>query len=361
MTMKRNHLMLLCFLMPYFVMAQHSQASLGINSRHLSESRAENRNLTPPYGSYVYKVYDNSAAENLDLQVFDYVYQIDNWTVNDTLSLTNILNKYQPGDEVKVTYLRKGTVQSGTVKLSNRNEIERVHLPASKDPFLGVQAVHEKLDKGVKGVPVNVVPNSTAWAMGLEKGDVITKVDDYPVVSWDDLGAGIDDREVGDFIELEVYRDGEYLSFNRPIKSRAATHNDHSRGHNTNPPVVQAEDPSAPTSKATLAPMETQEVETLEKKADMEMPRISDLEVTKLNVFPNPSTGIFDINFNLPIEGRTAIRIFSPTGQVIYENNLGNFTGTFSDRIDIANNAKGIYFLAITQNDQAITRKVVLQ
>ena len=85
------------------------------------------------------------------------------------------------------------------------------------------------------------------------------------------------------------------------------------------------------------------------------------MKYNKLNIFPNPSTGIFDIEFNLPELGDTYVRIYSSNGQPVYFNTLGQFTGTFSDRIDIANNVKGFYFLEVRQDEKVLTKKLVLQ
>ena len=80
-----------------------------------------------------------------------------------------------------------------------------------------------------------------------------------------------------------------------------------------------------------------------------------------LNVFPNPNTGIFDIQFELPERGETAVYIYNPAGQPVYFNTLGDFSGTFNDRIDIANGVRGIYFLELRQDQQRVVQKIVLQ
>lgn len=361
--MKRNHLTILMCLLPIFLVAQSGEAVLGIQSRHISKHMAKKRNLDQPYGSYILKVHKNSAAEELGLRLFDYVFQIDEKKVADTLSISHILRDYSPGDVVNVKYVRQGVIRSGQATLTDDDDVERIHRGSEKDPFLGVQTYHgnDKKPKGQKGIMVNPVANSTAWAMGLQNGDLITAIDDTPFYSWDEMGALIDDREVGDYIKVTIYRDGEIMNFNRPIKSRAATHNDHSRGNTLDPEVIEAIEPSADNSEVVIEKVEEQEAQVIEKTLESELPLIRDLEVQQLNVFPNPTTGIFDINLTVLQEGRTTVRVLTPQGQVIYENNLGNFSGTFSDRIDIANNAKGIYFLIINQDQRRITRKIVLQ
>lgn len=358
---RRNHpLLFLFFLIPAMLPGQHSGAALGIQASVVSKKKAKKLNFDKPYGSYVYYVYPGSAAEKLGLQVFDYVQKVNDYELSDTLRLRQAVNRFQPGEKVKFTYIRNGRTKTGKVALSAWNELDRTHLSGDQDPFLGIEAIHTKLPNQVIGVAVEPVTNSTAWAMGLEEEDIVTKIDGNPVVDWHDVGAAIDNRLVGDDITVEVYRKGELLSFTRPIKSRAATRNDHSRGNGIS--IIKNEtDPDAPASKIQLVPVPQEEARDVEKSSGMDMPRINNLKIDRLNVFPNPTTGIFDIQFDLPEQGRTSVRIFDGSGRVIYENTLGDFSGVFSDRIDIANNAKGIYFLAVNQNDQVITRKIILK
>jgi len=359
--MKRNHpLLILAILLPLFIQAQHTGAALGIQSNVLSKKKARQLELDQPFGSYVSYVYPESAAEQLGLQVFDYIIQVEDYELSDTMNLSHAINQFQVGEKVKVTYLRNGKKKTGKTTLSDRKELNRPHLPSDQDPLLGVESLHLKTPGGIIGVPVALVNNSTAWAMGIREKDIITKIDGMPVADWHDLGAAVDNRSVGDDITVEVYRNGELLSFVRPIKSRAATHNNHSRGEGVTT-VENETQPDAPQSTAELVPVPQEEEEKIRARNGMDMPLISNLQIRQLNVFPNPTTGIFDIQFELPDLGRASVRIFDGSGKVIYENNLGNFSGTFSDRIDIANNAKGFYFLAVNQGDQVITRKIILQ
>jgi hypothetical protein len=214
--------------------------------------------------------------------------------------------------------------------------------------------------------------------MGLESNDIITQIDNFKVLDWHDMDPAIDNRNVGDPIKVTFYRDGEMMSRTRVIKSRAATHNDHSRPNG--PSVIEPETPSTEVSEAIIEDALEKEILALEldlaeaasednqtrsqPTADTNQKNIltpNTLKFQELNVFPNPSTGIFDLEFDLPDEGRTAVRIYNPNGQAIYFNNLGNFSGRFSDRIDIANSMKGTYFLELSQDDKRLVQKLILQ
>lgn len=75
---------------------------------------------------------------------------------------------------------------------------------------------------------------------------------------------------------------------------------------------------------------------------------------TGVSVFPNPSTGIIQINSSNEII--SDIQISNVTGQVIYQNsNIKNQV------IDISSNASGIYFMKITLNGKSYIHKIVVE
>ena len=57
---------------------------------------------------------------------------------------------------------------------------------------------------------VSVEPRSDAWAKGLRAGDIILKTNGQPTPTIEALNAVKEELGVGDTLELEFYRDGEY-------------------------------------------------------------------------------------------------------------------------------------------------------
>lgn len=338
-------------------------AVLGITSTHISKEKAKKLNWEYPYGSRIDRIYPDSPAEMAGLGVMDYIYGLDGERVSKNRSLEDMLDEHQPGDQVQLSYLRAGQPLTVSLQLVRRGDLQRPHTPDGKDPFLGIDFRYEDKKTPVDGALFNVVHNSTAEAMGLQDGDILTAIDDYPVLDWHDASPLINNRQVGDPITVTVYRKGTYQTVTRPIKSEEATRKDHSR---PNGPNIITADPDSPVAEATLTvPMPT-EIPTeisLEEPvaAPVQEPTVSGLSMKAINIFPNPNTGIFDLEFTLSSEGETAVNIYNPTGQMVYFNTLGNFSGTFSDRIDIANGVRGIYFLQIRQGTEQLIRKVVLQ
>lgn len=358
-------LVMLC--MALSINAQSGNPKLGIQAHTLHPSDAEKRGLAQAYGSLIRSVYPNSGAAAAGLQPFDYVIAVNGQSLTDDVQVHDILGDLSPGQLVQVEYIRKGNPRSTNLVLSDSDDLERVHRSSEDDPFLGISSSHNNMPNALDyGIPVNVVHNSTAQSIGIEDGDIILTVDGHKLYSWTDLSAAIDNRSVGDPIEVTYWQEGQAITRSRPIKSRAATHNDHSRPDG--PVVIQAEDPEGPVSEALLAPLTADDI--LVKNEAPEIPQeelvpastpATELRFEELTVFPNPSDGLFNIRFNLPERGNTIVRVFDSRGAEVYRNSLGNFDGTFSDRIDIANNVKGIYFVTIQQDDLRISRKLVLR
>jgi hypothetical protein len=85
------------------------------------------------------------------------------------------------------------------------------------------------------------------------------------------------------------------------------------------------------------------------------------LAVEKMNFYPNPSTGKFNLSFTLPEKGDTQITILNIDGKVIYKESLPNFSNTYDKEIDISKNAKGVYFVKVEQGKHAQVKKIILE
>ncbi len=92
----------------------------------------------------------------------------------------------------------------------------------------------------------------------------------------------------------------------------------------------------------------------LERKDDI-------LKVEHLDFFPNPNNGKFSLSFNLPSKGETRVSVISIEGKLVYNEILANFSGNYKTEVNISDNAKGIYFVKVEQNEQSIVKKIVLE
>jgi len=85
------------------------------------------------------------------------------------------------------------------------------------------------------------------------------------------------------------------------------------------------------------------------------------LDVTTLNLAPNPNKGQFTLSFSLKEAGNTSIIITDIIGKQVYSESLANFSGDYSKSLDLTTKARGEYLLKITQNGKSATANIVLE
>lgn len=85
------------------------------------------------------------------------------------------------------------------------------------------------------------------------------------------------------------------------------------------------------------------------------------LEINKMEFYPNPTNGKFNLRFNLKEKGYTEITIMNTEGKDIYTEKLNAFSGNYNKEIDISENKKGVYFLKISQNKRSQLKKLILE
>ena len=92
-------------------------------------------------------------------------------------------------------------------------------------PYIGVtvSAVSEELQS--YGLPEgaaiqSVVPDSPADKVGLQQNDIVTKANDTDITSDDDLVDAVQSMAPGDAMHLEVFRQGQTLSFDLIVGER---------------------------------------------------------------------------------------------------------------------------------------------
>lgn len=85
------------------------------------------------------------------------------------------------------------------------------------------------------------------------------------------------------------------------------------------------------------------------------------LEIEKLDFYPNPNNGKFNLIFTLQEKGKTKVTVFDSNGKAVYKEVLPDFNGTYNKEIDISGKGKGQYFLNIEQGNKVINKKLIIQ
>ncbi|MEQ8623671.1 MAG: T9SS type A sorting domain-containing protein [Vicingaceae bacterium] len=77
-------------------------------------------------------------------------------------------------------------------------------------------------------------------------------------------------------------------------------------------------------------------------------------------VYPNPSTGLFNLNINTTSRQNFNMMIRDVKGKIIYTNNV-SVNGTYKNQLDLTGWSKGIYYLQILSETESRVEKLIVQ
>ena len=84
----------------------------------------------------------------------------------------------------------------------------------------------------------------------------------------------------------------------------------------------------------------------------------NDKNTLNYSVFPNPTNGFIQIKSNVRSD-KMLIKILSITGEIINQQEVTNFIGSFS--IDLSKQTKGIYFIELRSDGKTSVQKIIVQ
>lgn len=361
----------------------HEYAFLGIYSENVSREKAKQLGSDNPYGSYVTGIVPNTAAAKAGLQKMDYLYGVDEYRVGKDQRFTGILKKYRPGDQAVIQLIRKGKSTKANVTFGSRNSVkekkEKEEIEANnkcKDAFFGISSASQKSSRGVS---INVVKNSTAKSIGIQNGDAILTINGYRTTDWDDIGSAIDMLNPGENIKVTFLRNGQEGSASGKIMSYAESKNckdcdckehyayeykeskERSDYQKADVWVNEHEEGRVNLDNVSLSIRDMTAEECANLNADgTNAIRINALPVEDFSLEADEDRGLFELEFDLPDDGFTMVRVYNENGRVIYDYELGNFSGEFKDNIDLAQNGTGEYYLHILQGNRSLSKKIEL-
>jgi len=87
----------------------------------------------------------------------------------------------------------------------------------------------------------------------------------------------------------------------------------------------------------------------------------SNLDDVVFNVFPNPSSGQFNVAYTLEEVTDISISIHNIIGEEIFHKKYSNYVGEINLEIDLRNRGASVYFISVSDNDSTNVRKVIVQ
>ena len=197
---------------------------LGVTIEDVDEAIAKKSGLQKLEGVHIAQINPNSAAEDAKLQTGDVITHINEVKVPSMPELQEQIARYRPGDQLSIQYIRDGKMYKTDITLKDKRN--RTTLSSKKNVRKEVELLDELgfelrpvssaevkalgIKNGVKVISVR--KGSKIDRTNLIPGFVITKVNDSPVSTVDELMALIDKAD-GKVMLEGVYEDnpGEYF------------------------------------------------------------------------------------------------------------------------------------------------------
>ena len=88
---------------------------------------------------------------------------------------------------------------------------------------------------------------------------------------------------------------------------------------------------------------------------------LNDLDISKFNVYPNPTSDFVNLEFYVASKADYLVKIITANGDEVYVEELLNFNGDYTKNINLSNLAKGHYLIQIYSDYQVVYRKILLQ
>jgi hypothetical protein len=83
--------------------------------------------------------------------------------------------------------------------------------------------------------------------------------------------------------------------------------------------------------------------------------------VLGLEVYPNPTNGIVQLNFTSPVSDNYVVRVENTLGQLVYSKDLTNYIGKYSGSLDLTAYGKGMYFVFINSSEQRNVKRIIVE
>jgi PKD repeat protein len=81
----------------------------------------------------------------------------------------------------------------------------------------------------------------------------------------------------------------------------------------------------------------------------------------KLNIFPNPNSGIFNLQLNTLKSQKVSIRVTDLTGKTVYRSEEIKINGAYNQQIDLSQFSSGVYNIFVIGDEGVAQKKVVIR
>ena len=176
---------------------------LGIQGGALNSLVAEKIGVTDTEGIYIDRVIEDSGAEKAGVRKGDIIKEIDHIKISKFADLTGHLNTKRPSDVVNLSVLRDGETSTIPVTLA-KNETFTIPLVGRIKNAKPSDLKKYKARYGVKITDLNSKYADYWKRNGIQKGCIITSVNDIKVTSIDDVQNALKNQENSGALRIEL-------------------------------------------------------------------------------------------------------------------------------------------------------------
>lgn len=168
------------------------RAVLGIRYMELDSKLAKEHDIkATSAGIYVSSVEPNSTAKEMGLEEGDVIVSINGMDVHTGGQMTEVMNRFRPGDSINVTYYRDNKKYTKNAVLRNaKGNTEIVKKRDFSELGAAFAPVSDELKQNLGisfGVQVKGLKNGLLKEAGVKDGFIILTINDSPVRSVDDV------------------------------------------------------------------------------------------------------------------------------------------------------------------------------
>ena len=189
---------------------------LGVQVGSVNSDLAKMNDLDVSEGAYVSGFAEKSAAKDAGINEGDVIIKIDDKEIKTSTSLIEYIGRKRPGDKVNITVNRKGKTLTLPVTLKNKDgkleTVKREDKDAVSSLGLQLEDIEPKTLKALdlsNGVRVKSLDNGRITRYtDMEKGFIITKVDDVVVKTAKEVNDILKKKKPGDLVTFSgIYED----------------------------------------------------------------------------------------------------------------------------------------------------------
>lgn len=169
------------------------RAVLGVVIQNAQDAKQNDSKIKVLEGAYIAEFAQRSSAKEAGLEIGDVITSVNGVKVRSSSALQEQVNKYRPGDKIKVEVDRYGSTKTFTIELRNmQGGTEVVKKGEDSAEVLGAAfralSDEQKKQYGVSyGVEVNGLNKGKVQDAGIRKGFVIMTVNDQRMSEPEDL------------------------------------------------------------------------------------------------------------------------------------------------------------------------------